>query len=66
MATFHFAGNEMYHALLISKAALPERQTSTGSIERLLRQRAQDYERVTEVTGCQMDGRWNHSGELRT
>ena len=51
MATFHFAGNEMYHALLISKAALPENQTSTGSIQRLLRQRAQEYDRVTEVTG---------------
>lgn len=48
MATFHFAGNEMYHALLISKAALPENQTSTGSIQRLLRQRAQEYDRVTE------------------
>jgi hypothetical protein len=51
MATFHFAGNEMYHALLISKAALLENQTSTGSIQRLLRQRAQEYDRVTEVTG---------------
>lgn len=48
MATFHFAGNEMYHALLISKAALLENQTSTGSIQRLLRQRAQEYDRVTE------------------
>lgn len=44
MATFHFAGNEMYHALLISKEHFKE-QSELGP---LLRERAEKYEKISE------------------
>ncbi|CAK8989208.1 unnamed protein product [Durusdinium trenchii] len=50
MATFHFAGNEMYHALLVCKDYLTSLEPSgpAGSVRKLLLERRQDYLRLSE------------------
>ncbi|CAE7025353.1 unnamed protein product [Symbiodinium natans] len=45
MATFHFAGNETYRALLIDKAAIPASERTSLPIRR---DRARGYERLTQ------------------
>ena len=45
MATFHFAGNETYRALLVKKAAVVAEE---GPLGQLLRDRAKGYERLTQ------------------
>ncbi len=49
MATFHFAGNEMYHAMMISKAALAAHTDTGNAVQQLLLKRCEEYKRVTEV-----------------
>ena len=49
MATFHFAGNEMYHAMMISKAALAAHIDTGNAVQQLLLKRCEEYKRVTEV-----------------
>merc|ERR1719460_1897947 len=48
MATFHFAGNETYRALLIRKDSIPAAHGDNSCLGRLLRARALGYERITE------------------
>eukprot|EP00434_Breviolum_minutum_P024666 symbB.v1.2.021783.t2/scaffold1902.1/size96554/5 len=48
MATFHFAGNEMYHAMMISKAALAAHIDTGNAVQQLLLKRCEEYKRVTE------------------
>ncbi|CAE7760349.1 unnamed protein product [Symbiodinium sp. CCMP2456] len=50
MATFHFAGNETYRALLVKKAAVlaEEPLGARGPLRQLLRDRARGYERLTQ------------------
>jgi hypothetical protein len=49
MATFHFAGNETYRALLIRKDVIPAAHSSRhGDYDEVLRERAEGYERITD------------------
>jgi len=61
MATFHFAGNETYRALLIRKDSVPAAQGDNSCLGGLLRARALGYERISEDTDlftalCYSDG----------
>jgi len=61
MATFHFAGNEKYRALLIRKDSIPAAHGDESCLGSLLRARAHGYRRITEDTDlftavCYSDG----------
>lgn len=61
MATFHFAGNEMYHAMMISKAALAAHIDTGNAVQQLLLKRCEEYKRVTEVRhGGAVEWKWTN------
>lgn len=48
MATFHFAGNETYRALLVRKNAIPSSSEDSSCLGNLLRERVEGYNAITD------------------